>query len=194
MAMVRDLRVLLAKPDVLFAAHLRAPPSPRRLFAELVAPLAAIRSLAELSSSLLVDEPFVGVVVGVSSFVLQIGAWLALTRLLPALAHQLRLELNHTQARLLATYASVPLWLAGVLYAVPEAPAATHQLSRVAVFLLALLGASIVHRGLRALGWDTPARSALTFGTGFTYTAIYGLLTFVLGVAASVILYLSGRS
>ena len=89
----------------------------------------------------------------------------------------------------LATYASIPMWLAGALYVVPEEYWLLFLWSRGLVLLVALFGLIIMHRGFAALEVNRKVRAPLLVGLSIAYLTAYVLLSVLVGVASHIVLY-----
>jgi hypothetical protein len=142
-----------------------------------------------LLRSILAGSPMTGIVLGLGSLALQLGAWLGLGLVLPAVARQFKAELPDPQAFVLATYTSIPLWLAGLLYVVPEDPWLVFLWSRGLVLLVALYGLALMQRGFAVLEINRKIRTPLLASMGVAYFLLYILLFVLVGVAAHVVLF-----
>lgn len=189
----RALIELALEPSQYLSGHLRDLPPPRELLAGFVVPLVAIRAVAVLLRALVEGAAFPGFLLAAGSFLLQIGTWLALSIVLTPLARQFNIEIDEHTSHGLMAYASVPLWIAGVLYLMPEDPTAIWLWSRGAVLLTASYGLYIFFEGARALGVEARQRAALTVAVGAAYVIVYGVLFALLGLSMFVILFLFGR-
>ena len=141
MTLVADMLMLVRDPRELLHERLKSSIPPQLLLVGTVLPLVAIRPAAVLLRSIVTGHPIAGMVLGASSIVLQIGCWVSLAISLPALAKQFGATVGERQAWMLATYASAPLWLAGLLYLAPEDPWMIFFWSRLAhalVYMLAI--------------------------------------------------------
>jgi len=188
---LRDIGALLSGPAAFLEPRLKTPEAARHLLVATVSPLCALRALAVLLRSLLAGTPFVGLVLALGNFAMQVGAWLGLALVLPALARQFRVTLSEPVAFVLATYASVPLWLAGVFYVLPEDPWLVFVWSRAVVLAVALYGLIILDRGLLGLDLAGKLRSALVTGIAVASLTLYLLLFIVFGIASHILLRLA---
>lgn len=188
--LVADLLALVRAPRGLLAERLRAPLSPRLLLVGTVLPLALVRPAAVLVRSIVTGHPVAGVVLGTGSVALQLGCWVALALALPPLAKQFGATIDERQGLLLATYASIPLWLAGVLYLVPEEPWSLFVWSRFLVSLAALYGLYLLTLGLEALAVNS--RRFIVGAATATYLMVYFVLFVLLGLGSHVALFVLG--
>lgn len=185
----RDIWSVARHPGRFLETALAAPPSPRALLLGTVTPLVAIRAVAVLVRSLVVGAALPGFVLGTGSFALQLGAWLGLALVMPAIARQFDAAIEEDQSFALATYASVPLWIAGLLYVVPEDPWFLFLWSRGLVLALGSYGLYIFRRGLVALQVERKTRTPMTAAVALSYATLYVLLFVLLGIAQHVVLY-----
>jgi hypothetical protein len=105
------------------------------------------------------------------------------------LARQFGEEIDDRQAFALATYASIPMWLAGIFYVVPEDYWLLFLWSRGLVLVVAVFGLVIMHRGFAALEVNRKVRAPLLVGLSIAFLTGYGLLSVLVGVAAHIVLY-----
>jgi hypothetical protein len=185
----RDIWAVARHPARFLETALAAPLSPRELLLGTVTPLVAIRAVAVLVRSLIFGAALPGFVLGTGSFVLQLGAWLGLALVMPAIARQFDAELAENQSFALATYASVPLWLAGLLYVIPEDPWYIFLWSRGLVLAIGSYGLYILRRGLVALQIERKTRTPMTAAVALSYATLYLLLFILLGIAQHVVFY-----
>lgn len=191
----RDIWAVVRHPSAFLATTLVAPPAPRQLLLGTVTPLAAVRAVAVFIGSLILGAALPGFVIGTGSFVLQLGVWLGLALVMPAIARQFDAELGEDQSFALATYASVPLWIAGVLYVIPEDLWFLFLWSRALVLAVGLYGIYILRCGFVALSIDRKARTPITVAVAVGYGTLYLLLFVPIGVAQLIVLYvLTGAS
>ncbi|MBI3180368.1 MAG: hypothetical protein HYZ27_11945 [Deltaproteobacteria bacterium] len=185
-----EISALLRGPGAFLEPRLGEPQGPRELFSGVVAPLMAVRSVAVLVPSFIAGRPLVGVVLALGNFVLQLGTWLGLALVLPTLCRQAQVTLPERGAFALATYALVPLWLAGALYVLPEDPAFVWLWSRALVLAVASYGAFVMYRGLAVLGIAGKVRTALTLGVTVASVTLYFTLFILLGISSHILLRL----
>ena len=185
----RDIWAVLRDPRQFLAGALARPVAPQTLFVSTVTPLAAIRGVAVLLRSVFAGSLLPGAVLGLGSFVLQLGVWLGLGLVLPALARQFGEEIDDRQGFALATYASIPMWLAGALYVVPEDYWIMFVWSRGLALAISLVGLFIMHRGFAALEINRKVRAPLLLGLSIAYLTAYVSLSVLVGVAAHIVLY-----
>ncbi len=183
---------MLLSPKRFFTTRLADPAAAQSLFLTRVTPLAAIRPLAVGIRSLFAGSPLAGVVVGLGSYALQIGTWLGVALVLPALARQFHTVVDDRQAFVLTTYASTPFWIAGLLYLVPEEPAVLFLWSRLLVGLAALFSLFLVRQGLVAAGVRRKVLMPLLGSVAVAAFLIYGLLFVLLGISSHVALFIIG--
>ncbi len=190
--LVSDVMRSFRDPAGLLAERLVEPLPAHAALLATITPLALIRPLAVLLRSLLGGAPLPGFVLGLGSFALQIGTWLGLALVLPTLARQFEAEIDDRRAFALTTYASMPLWVAGVLFLVPEDPALAFVWSRLLATLVSAWGLVIMHRGLVQIGVAQGARMPLLGGIGVAALVIYGVLFVLLGVTSHIVLFVLG--
>ncbi|MEE8408696.1 MAG: hypothetical protein V3T05_03745, partial [Myxococcota bacterium] len=166
-------------------------PTPQSLLVRIVTPLVAVGALAVLVRSLIAGTVLPGVVLGIGTLALQIGAWLGLALVMPAIAHQFHAEVSDRHSFAIATYASVPLWIAGLLYIVPEDPWFIFIWSRALVLLIALLGLVLLRRSFSSLGVERKIRTPLAIATGGAYFTLYVFLSIVFGVVSNIFFMLT---
>lgn len=176
-----------------FVAERLANPAPlQELLVRVVSPLASIRAVAVLLRSVVVGSTVSGVVLGLGSFMLQIGTWFAVCLILPTLARQFNETVDERQAFALTTYASVPLWVAGLLYTVPEELSVVFVWSRLAVLLVALYGLYVMYVGLALVEIQQKARLPLLGTIALAYLIIYAVLFTLLGITSHIAIFLLG--
>lgn len=163
--------------------------APTSQFARLVAPATSVRALAVLIRSLVLGAITTGVVLGVGGFILQVGTWVAVSLAVPSIARALEVEISDRQSLTILALASIPLWLAGALYAVPEDTFLFYW-SRSLVILVALYGLYIAYRGFSIVTDKTEARIYLTLLVGGVYVAVYLVLFMLLGLLSHLVLFL----
>jgi hypothetical protein len=156
----------------------------------LVLPPAAIGPVAVALRSVLLDLPTTALVLGLSSYALQIGTWLIVGLTVPSLARQFNATLTDRQGLLLLALASMPLWLAGAFYLVPHTLGFFFYWSRLLVASVALYGLYIVYRGLGIVEVDKSARLPLLMAMSGAYVAVYLVLFTLLGLSSHLVLYL----
>ncbi len=191
-ASLRGFVHLLREPDGFLALHLR---HERPLLPQVLTwflPPLLVRPAAVFARSAIMDAPDTATVLAASSFALLLGAWLGVGLVLPALARQFQTPLLERDALLLAGFASVPLWLAGALFVVPETSAIAFWWSRSLVLVLALYGAFIVHQALAVLGAREDARWPLTVAVAAAYVVIYAVLFVLVGLSSHAVLFILG--
>jgi hypothetical protein len=188
----REIWAALRAPRQVLAEPLQRPPSPQVLFVGTVTPLAAIRGVAVLLRSVVGGSFLPGVVLGLGHFVLQLGVWLGVGLVLPALARQFGQKLDDRQSFTLATYASIPIWLAGVFYVVPEDYWLALVWSRGLVFAISLAGLYVMQGGLAVLEVNRKARAPFLLSLAIAYLILYAILTLLIGIAANLVLYVVG--
>src|SRR5687767_3664330 len=120
---MQELKDLVRSPREFLGGRLAEPPLPQTLLWTRATPRAAVRPAAVFVQSLITGTAAAGWVLALGSYALQLGTWFGLGMVLPALARQFHTDLNDRQAFALVTYASLPFWFAGLLYAVPQEPA-----------------------------------------------------------------------
>lgn len=178
----------LRSPERTLRAQLAAPMSPKEQLLRLVAPAATVRAAAVLVRSLILGAITTGVVLGLGSFILQVSTWLAVSLAVPAIARSLHVEISDRQSLTILALASIPLWLAGALYAVPE-DALLFFWSRSLVVLVALYGGYIAYRGFAILIERRETRVYLTLLVGATYVGVYLVLFTLLGLLSHIVLF-----
>lgn len=180
----------MRNPDRLLAEQIA---SSRALAPQLLGwfmPALMVRPAAVLLRSLVIEAPTTAAVLAASSLILQIGTWVAFSLALPVLGRQFDVHLRERESLLLTGFASLPLWVAGALFVVPETIPLAFLWSRTLVLLLALLGAHIAYRGLGVVGARAEARLPLAAAMTATYGAVYLVLFVLLGVSSHALLYL----
>jgi hypothetical protein len=160
------------------------------LFGSVALPLSAVAGVAVLIRSLLASSLLPGIVLGVGSVVLQLGCWLGLGLLLPALARQFKVELSNRDAFALATWALVPMWLAGVVLVVPEVGWMVTIWSRILLLIGSLYGLVIFYHGISALGAERPVRPPIVAAAGTATLVLYLVLSASLGLTSHLVLFL----
>ncbi|MEO0815552.1 MAG: YIP1 family protein [Myxococcota bacterium] len=166
--------------------RLSEPEAPSTLFVRFVTPLVLIRSVAVLLRGLLIGDPAAGIVLALGNFVLQMGVWLAISFALPVLVKQFGSRMDDQGGFAVMSYASVPLWLAGALYIVPEEPPFTFFWSRSLVAACAGFGVYVLYRGFQVL--EIRRKSilvpAVVVGYSITYLFLFGLV----GLSSTILL------
>ncbi len=183
---------LLREPDGFLALHLR---HDRALWPQILTwflPPMLVRPAAVFVRSAIIDAPDTATVLAAGSFALLVGAWLGVALVLPALGRQFQTPMLERDAMLVAGFASVPLWLAGALFVVPETSPIAFWWSRSVVFVLALYGIFIVHHAVGVLGGREDARWPLVVAISAAYAAIYFVLWFLVGVSSHAVLFILG--
>ncbi|MBI5511470.1 MAG: hypothetical protein HY903_22145 [Deltaproteobacteria bacterium] len=190
----RQLVDLLLEPARFWRERHDRPQTPITLFVETALPLMMIRTAAVLLRSLLFGSLRPGLVLAVGSLALQLGAWLGLALVLPAIARQFYAELKDRDAHALATYASVPIWLAGVFYLLPEEAWPVLLWSRLLVLVVGLYGLYILACGFAALGIERKVVPGLVTAVGLAAVILYVVLSLLLAVTAHVVIFVIGGS
>lgn len=184
---------LLREPDAFLSLHFQ---HERPVLHELITwflPALAVRPAAVFLRSLLIDVPSTALVLAISSFVLQLAAWLIVGSLLPPLARSFELHLQERDGLLFTGFASIPLWLAGALFIVPDTIPAAFWWSRILVFVLALYGAFIAYRASGVLGAGE-GRWPLVAAFAVFYTATYFVLFVLVGLSSHATLWALGSA
>ncbi len=192
MTLWRRIADVLRAPTARLQDELAEPESPVALLTSVVLPLTAIRGLAVLVRSLFAGSVLAGLVLGAGNVVLQLGTWLGLGLVLPALARQFTVELSDRRAFALATLALTPMWLSGVLFLLPEDWFLAALWSRILAAAISLYGVAIFFRGLVVLDVPRQVRPALTAAAIGATAVLYLVLFAALGLTSNVILLLSG--
>ena len=182
---LRDPRIVL---PAFFAE--RHPGFP--LLLKFVLPWAAVRGLALVARGVIAKSVGVGIVLGVGGWFLQWLTWLGLSLALPPLARTLKYSLNERHAMGLAAVTCAPLFVAGILLAVPEEPAAPFYLSRVAVGLIAAYGVRLLRLAMTLLPIPQASIAPLWAASAGSFALIYGVFFVLVGVAANVVLFVCG--
>jgi hypothetical protein len=189
---VGPMVALLRAPRRTLPGYLDSPRPIRHVLVQVALPLILLRSWAILARALVLREVVAGLVLAAGSLLLQLGAWAGLGVLLPRLLHPFDIPLGERQAFTLATVICAPLWLAGVLFAVPEEPVALFVITRLGVLVGASYGFVILARALEHLSPDPDARSPAFMAVAAAYVVLYGVLFTLVGITANVILYVRG--
>lgn len=190
MTLWSDVIALARQPRQLFVEQLAQAPALQQLIVGTALPLVAIRPAAVAVKSLALGNPTVAFVLGVSSLALQIGAWIGLVLLLPPIVRQFRGDLSPRQAMQLAVYASAPMWIAGVVYLLPEEPALVYAWSRALMVAAAIYGGYLLYVALGELA--IPSRHLVVGATAAAYVTLYMVLFALLGLSSHLMLYLLG--
>jgi hypothetical protein len=188
----RDIVGVIVAPERVLAERLASPPSITVQLTHLVAPAAAVRAAAMVLQSLFLGAPLTGFVLGLGSLTLQIGTWLGVGLAVPPLARQFNVHLDERQGLLVTALASMPLWLAGALHAVPETAPFLYYWSRTLVLVVAAYGVYIAARAFTILGLAREARLPLLAGLSAAYVALYLVLFTLLGVSLHIVLFFVG--
>lgn len=191
MSLTHDVLELARDPHELMHRRLEAPPAWQHLVVTTILPLMAIRPVAVLLRSVAQGRPVAGMVLGASSLVLQLGCLVALAVVLPTVIRQFRGELSERRAFVLAAYASIPLWIAGCLYLVPEEPAWLLLASRAAVVVAASWGLYLLHVGLEEA--EVHSRQLIVGAVAGAYVTLYVVLFALLGLSSHVMLFILGN-
>jgi hypothetical protein len=189
---VGPMVALLRAPRRTLPGYLDSPRPIRHVLVQVALPLILLRSWAILARGVVLREVVAGIVLAVGGLVLQLGAWVGLGMLLPRLLHPFAISIGERQAFTLATAICAPLWLAGVLFAVPEEPVALFVITRLGVLVAASYGFVILARALEHLSPDLDARSPAFMAVAAAYVVLYGVLFTLVGISATVILYVGG--
>ena len=188
----RHIVTLLKEPHRFLEEHLREPPTGFVLFVQVALPLMSIRAAAVLGRSVLFGSIFPGIVLAIGSFALQVGVWLGLALVLPAVARQFHAVVHDRDAFALATFASVPIWLAGLFYFAPEEMLFFSIWSRLLAFAVGSYGVYILARGLMVLGVDNKALPGVLTATVIAFVTMYLPLSLLLAFAAHLVLFIVG--
>ena len=188
----RHIVTLLREPHHFLEEHLKDPDTAFVLFLQTALPLMTLRAAAVLLRSILFGALLPGIVLAIGSLALQIGVWLGLALVLPAIARQFHAEVKDRDAFALITFASVPMWLAGILFVAPEELWFFTIWSRLLVFAIALYGLYILARGLLLLGIDAKALPALLAATGVAFFTLYLPISLLLAFTAHLVLFVIG--
>lgn len=185
---MRELGALIRTPQTFLRERLEEGQPPQVLLITRVTPWGVIRPVAVFLKSALSGAAGAGVVLGLGSFALQVGTWLGLALVVPAIARQCQTTINDRQGFALITYASLPFWVVGGLYIIPEEPAFLYYWSRSLLALVGLFCLYLVRQGLLALDVAPPARLPLLAGIAAAGFLIYGVLSVMMGIMAHVLL------
>ncbi len=183
----RDIVGVILAPERVLAARLAEPPALATQLFQLVLPAAAIGGVAMFTQSLLLSAPFTGLARGAGSLALQVGTWLMIGLALPSLARQFQASISERHALLVVAFASMPLWLACVLYAVPDTVPFLYYWSRMLIIAMGAYGVYITDRALLQLG-VRELRLPLVASISVAYLALYVVLFTILGVSVHLVL------
>ena len=190
MRLISDVVGLVRSPKAILEERLRGSELPQVQFLLLVTPLVAIRPVMILFRSILSGTPLPGFVVGLGSFAQLCGAWLATALVLPAVLKQVGTEIDEHQSYTLTTYGSIPLWVAGVLYLLPEEPSFVFWWTRLLVLLISSYGWYLFVLGMRILGMPKKSEYWAVGATAVAVFTIYAVLSVLFGLGAHVVLFL----
>lgn len=161
---------------------------PSRLFVRWATPLILVRSGAVLLRGIVTGDIAAAFVLALGNFALQMGVWLAMGFSFPVLVRQFGHKVDDRQGFAIITHASVPLWLAGVLYAIPDEPPIVALWSRAMVALIGLYGVYVLYQSFDVL--ELRNRSAAVAATTVTFVVAYGFLFGLVGLSSTVLLLL----
>lgn len=172
---------------------LRHPPAVHTTFARWAVPLVGLRSVAILARCWAQGAFVPGVIVAVAALALQLLTWGCFGWMLVVLTRLGHFQLTERQAFALATAVSVPLWLGGVFYLVPEEPPALFVVGRLAVFLCGTWGVVMLAHANWANSPPLRRRRALLLAAGCGYGVIYALFFVTTGLLATLAAFLWAR-
>ena len=187
---MRELSALVRTPRAFLAERLDEGTPPQTLLLTRVTPWAAIRPAAVFLKSLFTNAVGAGIILGLGSFALQVGTWLGLSLVVPAIARQCQVSIDERRGFALITYASLPFWLAGALFIIPEEPALLYIWSRSLLALVAVFCIYLLRQGLVALEVEASARMPLLGGIAAAAVLIYGVLSVMMGIMSHLLLIL----
>lgn len=179
--MFRDTRSFLRE-------RLENAEAPSAFFLRFATPLIAIRSAAVMARGFIAGEALVGFVLALGNFILQMGAWLAVSFTLPVVVKQFGSQMEDRTGFAITSYISAPLWLAGILYVVPEEPPLTFFWSRALVAFLAGFGVYVGYRSLELL--EVKGRSAVLAAMVGIYVVSYLFLFGLVGLSTTLFLFI----
>ncbi len=185
-----EIWALLRQTQAFLTDRLDDPDAPRTLIVTFVAPLAAINCIAVFVRSLIVESLLAGFILGIGTFALQLGVWLSLAIILPAIARQFHTTIEDDHSFALATYASVPMWLATILFVIPDDYWLVSLWARLAIFGVSTFGLFILQRGFVVLDVRPDVRTPLLVSIAVAYAAGYALLSMLVGLTAHILLYI----
>ncbi len=191
MSLKHDVTALVRGPHELLRERLTSPPAWPHFVVTIILPLIIIRPIADFFASVMTGHPVAAMVLGTSGFVLQVGCLIGLALIVPTVVRQFHGTLTETQSFLLATYASIPLWLAGCLYLAPDEFIWLFIISRLAVVAAASYGIYLLHVGLEEL--QVASRHLIVGATVGAYVTLYLLLWGLLGVSSHITLFFLAR-
>ncbi|MEO1172121.1 MAG: hypothetical protein AAFX94_08725 [Myxococcota bacterium] len=162
--------------------------APSAFFLRFATPLIGIRSAAVLLRGMIAGEALVGFVLALGNFVLQMGAWLAVSFTLPVVVKQFGSRMEDRTGFAVTSYVSAPLWIAGALYIVPEEPPLTFFWSRALVTFFAGFGLYVGYRSFEIL--EVKSRSAVLGAMVAVYVVAYLFLFGLVGLSSNLFLFL----
>jgi hypothetical protein len=170
----------------LFLEH---PPAVHATFARSVVPAVGVRSAAILVRSWAQGAWAAGVIMAVAAVALQLLSWACFGWLLVLLTRLGHLHLTERQAFALSTAVSVPLWLGGVFYLLPEEPPALFVLGRLAVLACGAWGVVMLAHARWTHAPSPRRRHALVLAGGVGYSAIYALFWAAIGLLTTLVTF-----
>lgn len=187
-ALSHELWRFLRNIDDYLGERLVAPSPPSELFLRWVTPLSLIRTTAVFLRGVWVGDLSAAMVLATGNFAHLIGVWLTTGFVLPVITKQFGETINDSSSFAVVTYASVPLWLAGILYVIPEETSFLFIWSRGLVALIGLSGIYVLHRALCVLGLR--ARILIVVATTLSFAVAYGFLFMVAGLSSMLLMFL----
>ena len=163
-----------------------------RLFSRVALPSAGLPALAILLKAAAIDMVGPGFVLGLGSLIVQLATWWGMALSIPWVAISCQVDLTKKQAPILATLVCAPLWFAGLLFVVPEEPAAVFLTSRVLLFLAAGYGVWLLFLATQPLALANPGRLPFVAGVSVNYLLIYPAVYLLIGLVANLTIILMG--
>jgi hypothetical protein len=189
--LVREIRRmvhLVRRPHQSMPSFFDHPPAVHLSFARCVVPLVGVRPVAIFLRSWVQSAPLAGVVMAVAALALQLLTWACFGWALVLLTRLCGYTTRERQAFALSTVVSVPLWLGGVFYLVPEDPPALFFAARLAVLACGSWGVVLLaYAPFAGASQMRPKRAAFVALSSASYVIIYALFFVTTGLAATLI-------
>lgn len=185
---------LIAAPRTEMPRFLLHPDAIHATFNRFVLPWVGLRSLAIFLRSCAVKAYLPGLILALFALLLQLMTWMCFAWTLIACCRLWSIALSERQAFALSTAISLPLWLGGIFYLLPEDPPLTWMLGRLAVVACSGWGVLM----LSQVDWPNapapPKKQILLAGAAVAYVVIYGLFFVATGLLCWLFLWLLGAS
>ncbi|RYF11197.1 MAG: hypothetical protein EOO40_03760 [Deltaproteobacteria bacterium] len=155
-----------------------------------VLPGAALRCACLLLRGLYTHAFEVSLILALGHLCLLVGTYEALAQLLYPLSRAQRAPLSRPQCRAAGALLCAPMWLAGVLFVLPEDPFGLYLATRLLLLASMAWGAVLFWQALPKLAVPAALRPPVCLAASGAYLCVHGLLFAVTGMLLTAVLWL----